>query len=183
MKRPAILLLAEILFLLMGCGMGKSDSLPRPIPAEADVSPAMQAEARPPETISGASENSMKDETGTMSEELTLMLGDVVIPVIWEDNAAVAELTAYAAEAQIDIAMQMYGGWEQVGSLGRSISRDDTQLKAVSGDIMLYSGNQIVLFYGTNSWAYTKLGHMDLSDAELTELLGRQDVVITLTVH
>ena len=48
------------------------------------------------------------------------------------------------------------------------------------GDIVLYSGNQIVVFYGSNSWAYTRLGHIDMTQEELTELLGNGDVEITL---
>jgi hypothetical protein len=76
--------------------------------------------------------------------------------------------------------MSMYGGFEQVGSIGQSISRDDKQITTEFGDIVLYSGNQIVVFYGSNSWAYTKLGHIDLSEEELTQLLGNGDVVLEI---
>ncbi|MBP3277822.1 MAG: hypothetical protein J6M44_02575, partial [Butyrivibrio sp.] len=48
------------------------------------------------------------------------------------------------------------------------------------GDIVLYSGNQIVVFYGSNSWAYTRLGHVDLSEDELTQILGNGDVTLVL---
>jgi hypothetical protein len=51
----------------------------------------------------------------------------------------------------------MYGGFEQVGSIGQSIARDDEQITTSSGDIALYSGDQIVIFYGSNTWAYTSL--------------------------
>ena len=74
----------------------------------------------------------------------------------------------------------MYGGFEQVGSIGQSISRDDKQITTEFGDIVLYSGNQIVVFYGSNSWAYTKLGHIDLSEEELTQLLGNGDIVLEI---
>jgi hypothetical protein len=50
------------------------------------------------------------------------------------------------------------------------------------GDIVLYSSNQIVLFYDSNTWSYTKLGHINLSKSELTDLLGDEDVVITLNL-
>jgi hypothetical protein len=53
-------------------------------------------------------------------------------------------------------------------------------MKTVAGDIVLYAGDQIVLFYGSNSWAYTRLGHMELSHAELKELLGNGDVTIRI---
>jgi len=75
----------------------------------------------------------------------------------------------------------MYGGFEQVGPIGQSIERNDTQITTNYGDIVLYSGNQIVIFYGSNSWAYTRLGHVDLSRQEMTELLSKGNVTVTIT--
>lgn len=63
---------------------------------------------------------------------------------------------------------------------GESLPRNDEQITTEYGDIVLYSGNQIVVFYGSNSWAYTRLGHIDMTQEELTELLGNGDVEITL---
>jgi hypothetical protein len=74
----------------------------------------------------------------------------------------------------------MYGGFEQVGSLGAELPRDDTEIVTDFGDVVLYSGNQIVIFYGSNSWSYTRLGHIDLSEAEMTELLSNGDVNVAL---
>ena len=76
--------------------------------------------------------------------------------------------------------MTMYGGFEQVGPLGKSIVRNDQQTTTGYGDIVLYSGNQIVIFYGSNSWAYTRLGHVELSQEEMTRLLGHGDVTLRL---
>lgn len=90
---------------------------------------------------------------------------------------ALRELAADGLEIQ----MSMYGGFEQVGSIGQSITRDDNQITTSAGDIVLYSGNQIVVFYGSNSWAYTRLGKIHLSEDELTELLGNGDVVLKIT--
>jgi hypothetical protein len=78
----------------------------------------------------------------------------------------------------------MYGGFEQVGSIGQSLPREDRQTTTQAGDIVLYSGDQMVVFYGSNSWAYTRLGHItDKSPAELEELLGNGDVDITISVE
>ena len=78
----------------------------------------------------------------------------------------------------------MYGGFEQVGSIGQSLPRDDVQTTTNAGDIVLYSGNQIVIFYGSNSWAYTRLGHITDQDAAgMQLLLGQGDVSITLTLE
>ena len=76
--------------------------------------------------------------------------------------------------------MSMYGDFEQVGSLEKTIISDDERITTSPGDIVLYSSNQIVIFYGSNTWSYTKLGHINLSKSELTNLLGDEDIVITM---
>ncbi len=111
---------------------------------------------------------------------MKMMIGNTEVPVTWENNESVEELRNLLP---LTISMSMYGGFEQVGSIGRSITRDDEQTTTDYGDIVLYSGNQIVVFYGSNSWAYTRLGHVDLSEKEMTELLGNGDVTITITVE
>ena len=78
----------------------------------------------------------------------------------------------------------MYGGFEQVGSIGSSLPTNDKQMTTTSGDIVLYSSNQIVIFYGSNSWSYTKLGKItNKTDDELSELLGNGNVSITLSLE
>ena len=109
------------------------------------------------------------------------MIGDTIVPVKWENNESVRALTELAAGEGLTISMSMYGGFEQVGSIGQSIVRNDRQMKTAAGDIVLYAGDQIVLFYGSNSWAYTRLGHMELSKPELKELLGNGDVTIRIS--
>ena len=116
------------------------------------------------------------EEVGSMK----LYINDTEIPVTWEDNATVNELTETAASEDITVSMSMYGDWEQVGSLGKSYTRNDKQVTATNGDIVLYSGNQIVVFYGSNSWSYTKLGRMNLTEDEITDLLSNGDVTLTI---
>ncbi|HCA54343.1 MAG TPA: hypothetical protein DEO95_02490, partial [Ruminococcaceae bacterium] len=67
--------------------------------------------------------------------------------------------------------------------IGTSLPREDVQTTTKAGDIVLYSGNRIVVFYGSNSWAYTRLGHItDKTADELTELLGNGNVTLTLSM-
>ena len=108
---------------------------------------------------------------------MKMLIGETEVPVTWEDNESVAALRELLP---LTVQMSMYGGFEQVGSVGQSITRDDHETITDYGDIVLYSGDQIVVFYGTNTWAYTRLGHIDLSQDELEELLGNGDVTITL---
>ena len=110
---------------------------------------------------------------------MKLTIGETEVPVTWEDNESVDALKALAAKEPLTIQLSMYGGFEQVGPIGQSIVRDDQQMTTEAGDIVLYSGNQIVVFYGSNSWAYTRLGHVELSQKELENLLGNGDVELT----
>ena len=110
-------------------------------------------------------------------ETMKLSINGTQVPVTWEDNASVAALQALLP---LSIPMSMYGGFEQVGPIGQSIARDDAQTTTSPGDIVLYSGNQVVIFYGSNAWAYTRLGHVDLPEAEMVRLLGNGDVTVVI---
>lgn len=116
------------------------------------------------------------------AKEMKLMIDNTPVSVLWEDNPSVEELKRIVAENPLTIEMSMYGGFEQVGPFGLSLPRQDQQTTTASGDIVLYSGNQIVIFYGSNSWAYTRLGHiLDKSQTEMQELLGKHDVTVTMS--
>ncbi len=146
-----ILLLAAVL-LMGGCGAKESTS---------------EEEKQPSGPASAAEED----------KDMKMYIGEREVPVIWVENASVEELKSLCP---IKIDMSMYGGFEQVGSIGKSIARDDRQTTTKSGDVVLYSGSQIVVFYGSNSWSYTRLGHVDLPEEEMAELLGNGDVVLKL---
>ena len=129
--------------------------------------------------LAASAENTTTEEG---DNDMQMMIGETPVTVAWEDNASVEALKALAAEG-LAIEMSMYGGFEQVGSIGQSLPRDDRQTTTTSGDIVLYSGNQLVVFYGSNSWAYTRLGHItDQTPEQMKALLGNGDVTITLSM-
>ncbi|MBR5114506.1 MAG: hypothetical protein IK101_04330 [Oscillospiraceae bacterium] len=114
---------------------------------------------------------------------MQMRINDVPVAVQWEDNESVAALMELAQEAPLTIHMSMYGGFEQVGPIGTPLPRSDMQTTTEAGDIVLYSGNQIVVFYGSNSWAYTRLGHItDKTADELAEILGNGNVTVTISI-
>ena len=115
---------------------------------------------------------------------LKMMIGDTEVSVDWENNESAEALKDLCAEEPLVIQMSMYGGFEQVGSIGTRLPSDDEQTSTSAGDIVLYSSNQIVVFYGSNSWAYTRLGHITDQDAAgMTDLLGNGDVTITISME
>ena len=121
------------------------------------------------------------DNHSAAENVLRMKIGDTDVAVDWENNESVEALKNLCRDGSLTIQMSMYGGFEQVGSIGQSLPRNDSQTTAQAGDIVLYSGNRIVVFYGSNSWAYTRLGHIrDKSAQEMAALLGNGDVTITL---
>ena len=144
--------------------------------AETTVPPA---ESKPEET---QSKTSKETEEEPAVKTLIMKIGNTTVAVDWEDNESVAALRELVKDKPLMVQMSMYGGFEQVGSLGTSLPRNDSQTTTAAGDIVLYSGNQIVVFYGSNSWAYTRLGHVtDKTAAEMAELLGNGNVTITIS--
>ena len=135
--------------------------------------------------ISADESDENTEDTAEQAQEkcLKLMIGDTEVAVEWEDNESVEALKEMASENPLSISMSMYGGFEQVGSLGTTLTSSDVQTTTSAGDIVLYSSSQIVIFYGSNSWAYTRLGRItDKSAAELTDLLGNGNVTITISM-
>ena len=146
--------------------------------AETTVPPS---ESKPEETQSEKSKETEEDPT---VKTLTMKIGGTTVAVDWEENESVAALTELVKDKPLTIQMSMYGGFEQVGSIGTSLPRNDAQTTTQTGDIVLYSGNQIVVFYGTNSWAYTRLGHItDKTAAQMEKLLGNGNVTIEFSLE
>ena len=115
---------------------------------------------------------------------LMLSIDGTPVTVLWEDNETVSELLTAAQNGAIEVSASRYGGFEQVGSLPQSFSRSDAQMTTQPGDIVLYSSNQLVIFFGSNSWSYTRLGHVNgMSSEELSDLLNKDVVMIELSAE
>lgn len=167
MKKIIILLLAAVITLSLSACADGSD----------------QAGASTEEITESASGLGMSTEinNGEENAAMRLKINDTAVSVVWESNESVEALKAICTDSPLTVKMSMYGGFEQVGSIGQSLPRNDAQTTTQAGDIVLYSGNQIVVFYGSNSWAYTKLGRItDKSPDDLKTLLGNGDVTLTI---
>lgn len=186
-----------LVFSLAACGNDTDETRPPaseagPDTAEAENGVQVETSLSSAEQTEGEAETQPVEQSETEEESdmlkveaentIHLFIGEKELPVRWEDNESVDALRELVKEQPLSIQMSMYGGFEQVGSLGTSLPRDDVETTTNAGDIVLYSGNQIVMFYGSNSWAYTRLGKaIDMSADEMAELLGNGDVMITLS--
>lgn len=122
-----------------------------------------------------------KEETTAMISKMNVQIGDYSFTATLEDNDAVKELVNMMKDAPIVLDLDDYSGFEKVGPLGKNLTRSDKQTTTQSGDIVLYNGNNIVVFYGSNSWSYTRLGKID----DLTnwkKALGGGSVTITFSL-
>ena len=185
-----ILFVFVMLVSLTACGQTETT---KESPAESqETEPVTITASEDAETVNEAGEVTTESEAGETeivqdnepeqeADTMVLTINGEVVSVEWEDNESVEALMDLVSKEPLSIRMSMYGGVEQVGSIGTSLPRNDVQTTTEAGDIVLYSGDQIVVFYGSNSWAYTRLGRItDKNVDELAEMLGKEDVTISV---
>lgn len=163
--------------------------------------PSDDIPSAPEANIPGQSEDSGNSEESENNEEnetpvnpdnndelmenntLTLTVNNRSFTATLADNSATEALKERLAQGTLEIRLDDYGDMEKVGSFGFSLPRTDRQTTTGPGDIMLYQGSSLVIFYGSNSWAYTPLAKVDgvSTREEMLELLGGEGS-ITLTL-
>ena len=170
----AISLIAFLFPVLLSCEKGPVETVPETPQEE--------------QTDNGGNNGNTGEDTQnntTMPDHIKISVSGKTLQVKIEDNAATRALVAALREASISYEADDYGGFEKVGALGRSLPTSNTQITTQPGDVILYSGNQIVLFYGSNSWSYTRIGKMEYSSLdELKSFLkaGQGKINVTLSL-
>lgn len=142
-----------------------------------------------PSSVEGSTNT--EDETSKKESEEELIMeqnmfyvsvGGETFSAAFADNSGAQAFKELLAGGEITISMSDYGGFEKVGSLGQSLPTSNSQTTTQAGDIVLYQGNQIVIFYGSNSWSYTRLARInDLTGWQ--EALGSGDVAVTFSLQ
>ncbi len=128
------------------------------------------------------SESTFNSEVNDM-DKLKITVGNNELLATLVDNNSTRALKDLIKNEPLKIKMSNYGGFEKVGSLGTNLPTNDTQITTTVGDIMLYQGNSIVIFYDSNSWSYTRLGKIENATKEsLLKVLGTEEVIITLSL-
>ena len=154
--------------------------------AESPAQPAQPAQSAPPEQPGSAKQPEISPQEPVQEEpmddavaKLKIEVGGQTFTATLEQNDAT---TALIAMLPITLSMSDYSGFEKVGSLGAGLPTNNAQTTTQAGDIVLYNGNQIVIFYGSNSWSYTRLAHVD-DLTGWTEALGSGDVSVTFSAQ
>lgn len=115
--------------------------------------------------------------------KIFLTVGENTMTATLADNDATRELKELLAKGAVTIQMSDYGGFEKVGALPQSFTTSNSQITAEPGDIMLYQGNNMVIFYGSNSWSYTRLGMIEgATVSNLKQFLGSGTISLTISL-
>ncbi len=137
-----------------------------------------------PETPYNPNDNLPNPDEKENDMQIYLTINQSRLSVALEDNRATAELKEKLKNSPITINMSDYGGFEKVGGLGFSLPTDNRQITTKPLDIMLYQGNQMVIFYDSNSWSYTPIGKITgVTAEELKNILGSGNVAVTLSLN
>ena len=133
--------------------------------------------------LSGCSSDNNDAMAQTMTQKMNITIDGVTKSVTLVDNAAARALVARLQESPVTVTLNTSGGFEIWGALGFSLPTSNEQITAQPGDVILYNGSNICLFYGSNSWSYTRLGHIDgLTEDELRTFLhaGESNIKVML---
>lgn len=135
--------------------------------------------------LCGCSSDDNEVNAQTMTEKVNITIDGVTQQMTLVDNAATRALVSRLQTAPVTVTLNSSGGFEIWGALGFSLPTSNEQVNAQPGDVVLYNGSNICLFYGTNSWSYTRLGHIDgLNESELRTFLkaGQSNIGVTLSL-
>ncbi len=114
--------------------------------------------------------------------KLKISVNGTELTATLEDNSSAKALAELLKQGDITVDMSDYGNFEKVGDLPQSLPRTDENITTVPGDIILYQGNKITIYYDENTWDFTKLGHIDnITQEELKAILGGGNVTVTLS--
>ncbi len=129
-----------------------------------------------------SNENESPENSDKMEgNELNISVNGHTLKANLADTQAAKELYELIKNKPLTLTLSDYGSFEKVGRLPQNFTQNDKQITAQPGDIMLYQGNQMTIFYGENSWSYTRLGKIENTSAkELAEIFGNGDITVTI---
>lgn len=187
LKRAGFFVLLVLLFnILIACRAGHDADIQ--IPTESEIAYALSESSETersesqPESIVREHESEIGLEERE-SVKIQITVGDVALIATPEDNSSAEAFLALLQEQPITVQMSDYAGMEKVGPLGTDLPRNDTQISVGAGDVILYQGNQITIYYGTNSWNFTKLAVIEgVTKESLLEALGTGDLEVTFSL-
>ena len=150
-------------------------------PSEASTEPTEQpAESSTEPTTDATSSDTDKEET----QMLHIQAGESEFTATWADNSSVDALKELLAEEPLTLTMSDYAQMEKGADLGVRLPQNNQQMNTTAGDIILYQGRTLVIYYDQNSWSLTPIAKIEGVDAEkLRAALGDGDVTVTFSLE
>lgn len=168
--RPKLLFSLFLIAVLTLCACGKvenTDGTSSPAPSSADERSNTPDIAETP-----------KDENTIVAQ-----IGDSTLTIKLEDNSSAQALKDLLASGPLTVEMHDYSNFEKVGELGTSLPQNNESITTEPGDVILYKGTSITIYYDVNTWNFTRLGKVqNLTQQELKEILGDEDVTVTFSL-
>lgn len=166
MKKLIVLLLSPMLFMFVGCSSNNTSSSTADLPSTTENGNTEEPTINPIE-----------------KKYVYATINNQVLEIALEDNSSVDALLEKLNDGDVIVVMHDYGNFEKAGSLGFTLPRKDANITTTQGDVILYQGNQITIYYDENTWNFIKLGHIDISHAELMSILGSDDVKVVFSIE
>lgn len=136
------------------------------------------------ESSAEVSETTIGNNKNKEESIMKITAGDTVFMAELADNSSAEALKTLLAEGPLTIEMSDYASMEKVGLIGQDLPRNDEQISTDAGDIILYQGNSLVIYYGTNSWNFTRIGKINgVTKQELLDAFGDGDVTVTFSLE
>ena len=180
MKRkriPVLASLSALLICLSACGSAPKITENPGVPDRPEDTANTQAA---PEEEDG---QSAPDETAEEETMIYAHIGDRTLTIRPADNSSAEAFAGLLEEGDLTVDMRDYGGFEKVGPLGTSLVTNDERITTEPGDVILYQGNQITIYYDVNTWTFTRLGRVEgLTPEELREALGDDDLTAVFSL-
>ncbi|WP_407456130.1 cyclophilin-like fold protein [Fibrobacter sp.] len=137
-----------------------------------------------PETQTPKSSASSTTKVGEAPVKLKIHVNDTTFTATLEENSSAKAFVEFLAQGDLTLDMHDYGSFEKVADLPRSFPRNDKQIDTDAGDIILYQGNSITIYYDKNSWNFTRLARIDnVNKKRLQQILGKGNVKATFSVE
>lgn len=148
--------------------------------------PSFSDANQPPVSLtedSGNSDSQKMEVSAETDQMFYIHIGDSVIPVLAAKNSSAEAFLEFLQSRNLSIELEDYGNFEKTGPIGTSLPSNDEQITTELGDIILYQGNQIAIYYGKNSWNLTRLGKVqESSQAELKAILGNGNLSVIFSL-
>lgn len=189
MKRFFAILLSATLLCTLFAGCGKTENSPignTPSENSVEISKSSENNTESSKPSEDSAESSKPDSTphNTSEDTMYIIIGEHTLTVKMVENSSAEALITLLKDGDITVNAHDYGSFEKVGSLGKKLPTNNKQITTEPGDVILYQGNQITVYYDTNSWSFTQLGKVQgMTADELKAILGDGDVTMVLSLN